>query len=57
MRNDNNAEVEILDEEIDLGTHTTAQTSEDVFDRWKREEFDEDNHSYEGVYLGDGIYG
>lgn len=57
MIENDNKEVEILDEEIDLGIFETARTSNDAFDNWKQEEFNEDNHSSEGVYLGDGVYG
>ena len=34
----------------------TAQESEDAFEHWQREEFDEENCTTDGVYLGDGIY-
>jgi hypothetical protein len=56
MINDENKEVEILDEEIDLGIYETARTSNDAFENWKQEEYNEDHHSGEGIYLGDGIY-
>lgn len=56
MTNDEKKEVEILDEEIDLGIYETARTSDDAFENWKQEEYDDAHHSSEGVYLGDGIY-
>jgi hypothetical protein len=56
MTNNEKKEVEILDEEIDLGIYETARTSDDAFENWKQEEYNDAHHSCEGVYLGDGIY-
>ena len=53
----NKSNTEILDEEIDLGVFVTAQESDDAFENWKQVEYDEENHTSDGVYLGDGIYG
>jgi len=46
---------EILDRDLNLDTRETAK-SQDIFDRWQSEEFDEEVHTPEGVYLGDNIY-
>jgi len=48
--------IDVDDPALDLDGFKVARESEDAFDRWKREEFVEENLTSEGVYLGDGIY-
>lgn len=49
---------EVIDSNIDLDINNdeVKKYSTDIFHRWKTEEYVEENHTSEGIYLCDGIY-
>lgn len=58
MNNINQEDIADVDDlALDPDARKAVENSEDAFERWKREEFIEENLTGEGVYLGDGVYG